>query len=540
MNPTSESLALPSNRWIVVALVLVGAALRLYPILWGSAFYSQDQFVFHPDEPKIVRYADDFPGSLQTNTDFRYALLVHHFGGLAWWPVKKLAGWDDDGVFVEWSTIRQPMPEGASMVGHWSYERALIFLRLGIVLIFGVGGTLLLLAFARRAGIVEAAPWVAAAAAIQHWPILSSAVVQTDTPSAALIFLSVFVALGIEQRGQFTARESVLAGLAVGAAVAARYTSGVAALSITCVVVAALVRRRIRLGRAVGFLTGAAAASFAAFIAVVPGSIYSFDEFWGSIAYEYTSKRVLPEFDAARVWDSLTRCAPVWILAPTVIGLVLILRRHRSAALAGGVLGLAVYFAVAYKSLPPDFVMPLMPFAALFSGVALQRLAGLGRAGRWVGILYVLGGLLFTAGAVHERYAGDTRYRGDEWIKANIPPGNLGLPRSPRGRVQPSMRAPAGYKYINVYNRPKWIVIPYRRSQQFFNVHEDPNHYPLFPFDAEKRTLGKLVARDFDFLEDVLLGKGRHYRYELVHEIEPSPWRLDNSGDSIRFYRRSW
>ena len=539
MMPTPPSSTPSKTRWIVVALVLIGAALRLYPILWGSTFYSEDQFALHPDESKIVRYADDFPGSLETNADFRYPLLVHHLGSLAWWPVKKLAGWDDDGVFVKWSTIARPMPEGSSMVGLWSYERALIFMRGGIILIFGIGGTLLLLAFTRRAGMRGAGPWVVAAAAIQPWYILTSAVVQTDTPGATLLFLSVFVALGVEQRGKFTARDSILSGVVIGAAIAARYTSGVAIVATTTVVLAALLKRRLGAARAAGFLVGTAAVSVGTFVAFVPGSIYKFDKFWGSLVYEYTSKRINPQFDGARTWDSLTRCAPIWILIPAAIGFALALRRHRSAALVGGSLALAAYFAVTYKALPPDYVIPLMPFAALFSGIALMRTAQLGGAGRAAAALYILGGLTFTGATVHERYAGDVRYRADEWIKANIPPGDLGLPRSPRGKRQPSLRAPKGYKYVSVYGSPEWIIIPNRRFKPFYNVYEDPNFYPRFPFDPEKRTLGKLVSKDFDFLEDVLLQKNRHYRYDLVHEIQPSEWRLDNQGEPVRIYRKS-
>ncbi len=534
----------PKTRRVVIALVLLGAALRLYPMLWGSAFYSQDQFALHPDESKIVRYADDFPGSLQTNEDFRYPHLVHHLGSLAWWPVKKLAGWDDDGVFVKWSVRAPAMPETSSMVGQWSYERALLFLRAGLILIFGVGGTLLLLAFTRRAGIPRAAPWVAAAAAIQPWPILTSAIVQTDTAGATLLFLSVFVALGVEQRGKFTVRDSVFSGLAIGAAIAARYTSGVAALAITTVVVVAVLKGRLRLARAAAFLAGTAALSIATFVAFVPGSVYRFDKFRDSLLYEYSSKRVITEFDPAATWDALTLCAPLWILIPTAVGCILTLRRYGSAALVGACLALAAYFAVTYEALAPDYVIPLMPFAALFSGVALMHLAewsvaGMARVGRVPASVYVLGALILTGATVHQRYAGDTRYRCNEWIRDNIPPGSLGLPRSPRGIRQPTLRSPEGYKYIEIYRSPKWVVIPSRRFEPIYNVYEDPNHYPGYPYDPVERTLGKLTARDFDFHDDVLFQKRERYLYDLVHEVKPSGWRLDNEGQAVRIYRKS-
>lgn len=539
----SPSVAAPdsarSRRAWIAAWLLIGLVLRLYPILWGSALFDPDQFALHPDESKIVRYADDFPDSAKTNEDFRYPLLVHHVGSLAWWPVKTALGWGDDGVLVQYSEDQDWMPDGASMVGDWSYERALLFLRAALVLVFGLGGTLLMLAFASKLGFGRAGPWIAAAAALQPWPVVTNAVVQTDTAGAFMLFLVFHAAVGVDQRRGFRWGDAVRLGVALGAAIAARYTSGVGAVAIITVVAAGLRRGDLSAGRALGFLGASAATSLATFLAIVPGALYRFDKFKESILYEYRSKQEITTWDLDQFWDSLTQCAPVWILVPAAVGGVLAWRRTRSAALLGALLALAIYFTTAAKSLMPDYCMPLMPLAAIFTGLTLHTLALRAAPLRLVTIPYVLFALTITAATVYQRYAADTRYRADAWIKEHIPPGPLGFPPSALGKKRTALRAPAGYEFVDVKTKPEWIVFPRRRFLPIYNVYEDPNYYPKFPFDPERRRLGRLRPRDFDFFEDVLFQKRREYKYDLVAELERSDWPLDYRGFTVRIYRRA-
>ncbi|QDV06291.1 hypothetical protein Poly30_18000 [Planctomycetes bacterium Poly30] len=543
---SAPPLALPSpaplsgRGWIALWL-LIGLALRLYPILWGSAIHDPDQFALHPDESKIVRYADDFPDSLATNEDFRYPLLVHHVGSLAWWPVKTAFGWGDDGVLVKYSEDQDWMPDGASMVGDWSYERALLFLRALLVLIFGLGGTLLILAYARRLGFGRAGPWIAAATALQPWPVVTNAVVQTDTAGAFMLLLVFHVALVVDQRKRFEGSDALRLGLALGAAVAARYTSGIGVVAVLTIAAAAVRRGDLSISRGAAFLAKTGAVSLATFVAIVPGCVYRFEDFKNSIVYEYRSKQEITSWDLDQFWDALTQCAPVWILVPSAVGLALLGRGHRSAALLGAILSLSAYFATAAKALVPDYCMPLMPLAAACTGITLSTLsrwrpAGAGRA---IAAAYVLCALGMTAATVYQRYASDTRYRADDWIKAHIPPGPLGFPPSALGKKRTALRAPAGYEFVDVHTKPEWIVFPRRRFLPIYNVFEDPNYYPRFPFDPVKRTLGRLGPRDFDFFEDVLFERRRGYRYDLVETIERSDWPLDYRGYDVRIYRKS-
>jgi hypothetical protein len=386
---------------------------------------------------------------------------------------------------------------------------------------------------------------VAAAAAIQPWPVVTNAVVQTDTAGAFMLFLVFHVALGVDQSRRFRHRDAALLGISLGAAVAARYTSAVGVTAILCVVVAGLRRGDLAPRRALMFLASAGTVALGTFVAIVPGCLHRFDAFKASLLYEYRSKQAVTTWDLDQFWDSLTQCAPIWILIPTAVGAALAWRTRPSAGLLGSFLSLLVYFAMTAKALMPDYCMPLMPLAAALTGISLWKLANanpLAPAGRSFPIAagaFVLAWLGVTSVTVHERYAGDTRYQADAWIKANIPPGPLGFAPSGLRRKRTALRAPAGYEFVDVHDKPEWIVIPRRRSLPIYNVYEDPGHYPKFPFDPKARTLGLLGLPDFDFFEDVLFQKRRDYHYDLVQEIKRSPWPLDYRGYDVKIYRKT-
>lgn len=530
------------RRRAILACLVIGVVLRAIPMLWGSAFFHRDQFALHPDESKIVRYADDFPGSLETNGDFRYPLLVHHVSALAWWPVKSLLGWGDDGVFVQWAQEKQRMPDEASMVGKWSYERALLFLRGLLVLIYGVGGTLLLMGLTARLGFERAVPWVAAAAALQPWPVVTTAVVQTDTAGAYMLALLFFVLVGMERRGRYSGRDAVCLGAAVGAAVAARYTSGVGVVGAAWVVVQAVRSGALGGAAALRFGGKAAVAAAVTFVGIVPGCVYRFADFRRSLEYEFRSKQAITTFDLDQIWDSLTQCAPVWILMPTVLGALVAWRArgegNRTATQTAIAVTLAVYFAATAKSLVPDYCMPLMPVAAVLTGVAMEASWRRGKAMRAMICGWLVFAFAITSATVYMRYAADTRYQVDAWIKEHIPPGDIGMPRTALGKKKTALRAPSGYRFIDVYDEPEWVVIPHRRYRPIYKVYEDPNYFPGYPFYPVKKTLGLLTARDFEFFEDVLFEKRGKYRYELQVQIERSSWALDYRGYGVRVYRR--
>ena len=543
MPPASPGPSSPTGsywRWFLLLLV-VGTLLRAVPILWGSQYYHEVQYNLHPDEPKIVRYIDDFPQSVPANHDYRYPTFLHNTYGLAWWGFGSAMGWTD------------PEP---SFAGRPSYERALLFSRAWQVLLFGLGGMLLIGWMAQRIG----APlgnrrlvlWAIAAASIQGWVVNSTSLVQTDVP-AAFGLLAVFACLaGCDRRDALQPQHGVACGAWLGAATAMKYTAAIGALAIVLTAFWALRRNATRPRGALGFVGVAALAALLVFLLFVPGALFDFQNFWISIRYEFEGKAVGEAFSWEKFGRGWLGCLPLWITLPAAWGALLWARTSSQGASPVRTwvsIGLcsAIYVAITASSFREDYAIPLAPLAALSTAWVLERIARRSSMGRAVAVVYLAAGMVHVGWTVTERYQGDTRYRFDAWVQENIPPGPLGDGPNPLRRSWSAPQAPTGYEWTSVHDHPEWVVLCERHYEPVLNVLANPKHYEALNvvFDTTERKLVYLDGRDygffapeFRFYEDVLLGEDLEYHYELVQEFAPSPAPLDMQGLDVKVYRR--
>lgn len=533
------------ERSLVALLLLIGLALRFAPLLWGSAYYSPEQSGFHPDEPKLVRWMDDLPESLTSSHDYRYPTLLPMAYGVLWLPARAAMGLDSS---------------GKSTVGEESYEAAQLFGRSLNVLVFGLGGLLLIWSFTRRRYGRGPGLLALAAASTMGLPVTSTALMLPDIGAAVLLF-AVFVQLvRVEARPRPDLRGVLFAGVLLGAATATKYTSGVGVLGILAVLGAAVAQRKLSLAEGFKLAAASGACALAVFLVFVPGAWLDTQAFLDSLAYEYRSKLLTSELDLSNLKQSFLWSFSWPLMAAAVLGLASSVRTRRgrssgrSAAMlsAGG--ALAIYFLVSLRSFRPDYVLPFFPFVAAFAGVGLWQLVCLPLRG--VGTLAVIAGLMLGMGQaahwVSLRYSADTRYVFEDWVKENIPPGPIGLAPAPTFRSS-GAAAPAGYHYVKVKGFPEYLVIFQRRADQVSEFLRDPEALKAktariwgparaaaeISSEPGRRKLGQLTEEDLSFYEDVLLGERRHWKYDLVQKLEPVTAPLDLPGRRVWIYRRS-
>jgi len=500
-----------------VALLVAAFLLRIFPILWGSALYDEGQYGLHSDEPKILRYVDDFPGSILELHDYRYPTFVHNVCGMAWAGIGGLFGLRD---------------EAPSEAGSPSYEHAMIFGRALCVLVFGMGGVLLTWAFTRRAFGPRAGLWALAASNLFVWTIASTALVQVDVCSAAALTLVFLLLLHVERAPRLELAYAAWIGMALGAAVASKYTAGIGVVG--AAVVALAVRRS---GRATWkqlalFTSLTAAFALMVFLIFVPGAIYDSAYFWNSLEYELRDKGsgVGSRVGFGQFLEALNDCLPWWLLLPAAAGYGLALRDRRSPVVIGVGLTLVLYVAATARAFKPDYGILAVPFVACFAGLFAERVARAG--GRWATALLVAAvalGHLGAARAMVLRYTADTRYRFQDWALDHIPPGPLG--EAPRATERPYWscpKAPPGYEFVSVHDQPEWIVLNQRDSYTARMV-----------IEAGREGFGRMGPRDLSFYRDVLLGERQRYRYDLVQTFEPLDLPLDKKGKVIEVYRRT-
>ncbi len=532
------------ERALLFSAVLIGLLLRLVPILWGTVYYDSQQAVMHPDEPKLVRPLDDFPGSLATFHDYRYPTFLPFAYGALWAPVGEVLG------------LRDPEP---SVPGSDSYEAAQVFGRGLNVLFFGLGGLLAIWAFTRRCFGVGPALLAVAAANTMGLPVTSTAMVSPDIPAAVLLFLMFYLLARAESRPVLTPKAMVGVGLALGTATAAKYTSGVGLLGVLLVVGYAWRRQHIDARGALRLACTAGLAALAAFLFFVPGVLYDTQNFVDSLAYEYRNKMQLSDSTFYYVKRSIVDNFSIWLLGLALLGLVASARLRRevssrkSFTLPAAGLALAAYLLISLRSFRPDYAILFFPFVAMFAGVGLWKVLQL--PNRALGLVAVGAFLLFgTLQSAHWcllRYTGETRYRVSAWITKNIPPGPIGEAPS-AARRSSGARAPEGYEFVSVHRFPEYIVMYKRRADQALDALADPeasrqlmatfwgeeNADKFFSWEPGKRRLGMLKERDLRFYEDVMLGMRRRWKYDLVKEFEPVDAPLDLPGRWCAIYAR--
>ena len=524
-------------RLALLVLIVLGFALRAYPILWGSQLYDSDQYSFHADEPKLVRYVDDFPESLKTNHDYRYPTFLHNVYGVLW----AAAGGALD--------LREP---GASAVGKPSYERALLFGRGLNILLFGMGGMWLTWLFARRLFGPTAALYTLAVQNMLGLPVTSAALVQTDVPSAIGLLLVFLLLLRVDGRPQVLARHGLTVGLALGAAISMKYTAAVGALAVAIVAVSAVRRGASTWGQASRFVGLAGVGAVLAVLLFIPGILYDFDNFAKSINYEFNDKSVKQTFALGRFTDGIQKSQPIWVLIPAAGAFLFCLWRRRSAILLSITVCLAIYLVVVAKAFKPDYSILVSPFVAVYAGFGLWSLGQLRpqdatRNARLALLsVFLIGGHLFAGWTVYQRYASDTRYRFGAWVEANVEPGEIGDAPRPLGPTWADPKAPAGYTFVSVHKRPEWIVSPERSYMHPLRAMVEPEFYVSkvpnpanFTMQPGARKMYAIGERDFLFYEDVHLQLRRDFRYDKVEEFVPPNLPLDMQGLTVQIFRRS-
>ena len=525
----SSGLLRPTRKQLrtLAIIIIIGTLLRAVPIMWGSAFLNEVQYNFHPDEPKIVRRVDDFPDFLSNYHDYRYPHFLHTTYGVAWWAIGGTFNLRDD---------------KASLPGEPGYERALIFARILNTLLFGMGAMWLLWLFGKRMFEPGAALFIVAASSVQGWVVASTSLVQTDVPSAYALFALFYVLYSIDRADALRPRQGWLVGAIIGVAIAMKYTSAIGWLAILISAGAAVRRKAFSPKQALQFVSLAALGCALSFIVFVPGSVYDFESFYGSIKWEFFNKMKFARFSGADFFKSLFACLPIWILLPALAGLGLCLLRKHALTTISMIVCMAIYVIISAKAFRPDYAISLMPFAALFSGYALWRLSQIKRAGMSAALLFLVLGHTFVGYVVYQRYAGETRYTFEAWAKANIEPGPLGDGPIALPYRSSAPEAPEGYHFVPVYTHPEWLVLCKRHYQLFLHTNIDPNYYATtgnVVSDPNNRELGLFKERDYRFYEDVLLDQRRDFQYDLIKTFPKPNLPLDMQGHEVLVYRRS-
>ena len=430
----------------LASLLALALALRLWSIDHGLPFaYNQDE------ELHFVPVAVDFflgsynPGYFENPPALSY--LFH-------------------AVFRVWFTEGFPWGAGGFRRAYLADPSDALLVARVVVAVLGTLATGLVAwagarFFDRRVGLVAGLVFACA-----FLPVFYSKQALNDVVTLVPLTVGLVACLGAYERGR--GRDWLLAGAALGAACATKYTAG--AMAVTVCVAAALrvLERRDGVVRSAAWLVGAGAAFTLAFLLLNPFAVVDFAEFKSQLGGQSVQAGANAKLgqDAVPGWFHYLRTL-TWGLgwAPALAALAgagLALRRHPGRALL--LVVFPVIFALFLSVQARWFgrwLLPAYPALCVLAGYAAVRLAdALPLRGRPRGLVLaalalVLAGQGLASPVRVDRVLGrtDTRAQARAWLVAGVPAGT-------RVVVEPFV--PAGYLRLGGQDGPqrydRWLV----------------------------------------------------------------------------------
>ncbi len=394
-------------RLALLAALVVGAALRLYPI-WAP-YMNPDQELLPTVALRAFARDDWEPGLLQYPSGFTYLLRVTYTIA---YGVARALGQVDDRIDVIAAYLTNPFPFFV-VARLWACLAGIAT----IVLTARLGA---LLFDARSGGL--AALFIAVA----FLAVRESHYGSLDAPATAF-FTATLVAVGAYQRSPGRAR-LVWAGVLAGLAAALRYQMGIVALALPTAV---LLTPGSRAGRARD-LALAALASGAVFAAATPYSILSAQTAWlqvrAQLALSWANRFVAPPGLPLRT--ALAAAVGPVVCGLAVVGLATAVRRRPRPT--APILAVAVPYALTLATAERSFVryaLPLVPIVSVLAAGAVGAITSRigARARPAVAALLVAGALTDPALRSIELCrllaAEDTRVAAGRWLAQHVVPG---------------------------------------------------------------------------------------------------------------------
>ncbi|MCL4486891.1 MAG: glycosyltransferase family 39 protein [Chloroflexi bacterium] len=452
---------LETANGLLACVVLLGLALRMWGIDYGLPY------TYGPDEPTYVTI------TLQM---FRTGDLNPH-----WWYYPSLMFYLNAGAYIVYFLVGRllgvlsyaspallPLPQVITLgVGKLALPAEFLISR-GMVALFSAASILLVYAIAER---LDLNRWLALLAALFF--AVSSTVVGLShrfAPDIIAMFFAlaaVYFALGILERGRM--RDYVLAGVAAGLAVSAKYNVGIVLLAL---IAAHLLRTGWAGWRRKEIYVGLAVAALA-FVVGTPFAVLDFSNFWDGVrwqAFSYTVEGHTGEEGNALAWyvSYLWQSEGLLVLFASLSILVAAFKRRPKALVV--LVYPIVYFVFVSLLLSRNdrTIMQVIPFVCVLGAEFLFLLfdwvsSALRRPRVVASALLLLAALLIVPRAANalaaDRALGvtDSRETARAWISGNLPAGSRIAVEGYSPYVDPARYSVHG-EFSMIDRSPDWYV----------------------------------------------------------------------------------
>lgn len=462
-------------------ILFVAFAYRFSGIFWGLPPLSPTYY--HPDEPKIIEGALNFPLDIIQRQDLRYPTGLHYTLALITWP--------GENIYQYFG--RDPMPF-VHLTGRL------------LSVTFGTGTILLVYFLTRRFYDRLVALVAATALGFSMYHVTNSAWATTDV--ATSFFLTLFLLLLDSAIKKRSSKYAVFAGISLGMLVGVKYTGAIAIIPLFVLLIAhEFSQQNLSLGQKLINIVSnktlwiVGLVSIMIFLLTTPTILLNTDAFVDSIRYEQDrlaqTQLPLNEIEVWRsVFSNMVKAIGFPLTAAACLGLGYIFFSRRNIEIAFGslIIGFFIYFG---NSLAPRYIILVMPILAILVARALMLFSRNEnvwvRGTNWaICTAVLLHAFWYSTAAVLSRYP-DSRTASANYISENILPGSqLGI-------------AYTSEEYNYPYHGWRYPYIDFAELS-YVDFLDSPEFVLVSSYDADriKRTLeGNLFEDDFVFPESL-------------------------------------
>ncbi|HVO73816.1 MAG TPA: phospholipid carrier-dependent glycosyltransferase [Ignavibacteriaceae bacterium] len=520
----------------LICILLLAAILRFSGIFWGIPVFDSLVQNYHPDEPKIIKGAFQFPQHILRNNDLRYPTFYSYFLGTLSIPAK---------IFFK----LLEMPDEKSLIFVSVFARFVtVLLGLGAVfLTFKLGKKL----YEEKAGLLSA---LFLSLSLYH--IQSSGWAALDAVNSFFIVLTLLLAYQLYENS--SAKLYLITGISLGILIGTKY-NGVAVLPAILI----LHFYKYKQNNSASIFNAALSkklwllliTSVIVFIMTTPGVILKPEAFKESISglinlgpgkkYRIISD---PNFYFSIIRNYFT-ATDLFLTFTMFLGLIFPIRKLWDKEVP--IIFAVILFFFAFGALASRQLIAVLPLTSILAAQAVLYLykkmpTGMKAVLNIVLVLWLIFSIVFNSYAVFQRL-NDTRTAAAHYIDKNIAAGSSigagSIGNYQRWSWMMPKIDPLKYKIADPLEKPEFIILT---SYDYTKMEGALLSGKLHDYNWDKNYSTEWYmnippSHDvFLFYEDILNGKGNKFKYRLLKKFEKKIYiPIEFPPPQIRIYQRS-
>jgi hypothetical protein len=521
---------------LLAAILITAALLRFQGIFWGIPVFDPMVHNYHPDEPKIIQGAYNFPHHILSNSDLRYPTFYHYFLGTLSIPARlifKITGWafEDFIIFV-------------SVLG----RSVTILLGLGAVFLTFILGKKL---YNEKVGLLSA---LFISLSLYH--VQNSSWATLDVPNSFFFILTIYLAYRMHEKP--TVKFYLLTGISLGILTGTKYTGAISLIIILILhfhrgfvskkKLSDIIKMSFSKNLWVLFLSAGIV-----FLVTTPAVLLKptiFTDSLSQLLNRDAGRKYSLVFDYMIFVNIVKNYATVTDPVLTVLmifGLVYPFKKRWDREIP--ILSVIIIFFIAFGALTSRHLIAVLPLTSIVGAQAIWLLYKKVRfisKPVWIYLLtlWILFALAYNISGIYLR-KNDTRTEAAYYIEKNIPEGSTigaaSIGNYPRWDWMFPKIDRNRFRVVDALQKPDYIILTsfdYKRIEEAL-ISDKLHNYKWDPkFSAEWYRFHPPSEKVFRFYDEILNNKGEKYKYRLIKKFEKNIFvPIEFPPPQIRIYK---